>query len=222
MVYADFESLLKPIWRCEPNPEISSTTKYQKHEPISFSYYIKCFEDNVCDLEPRTYTGEDAIEKFIKWLEEDVKYISNISTKKMIFGKKEAIDFNNKTKYWICKGELGPDKVRDHCHLSGRYRGAAHNRCNLKYRRVTFTPVAFHNLTNYDAHLFVKHLGYDEGDISCIANNEEKYITFSKQITVGTYKKSAINGEGDVYSVDKNITHTIRFIDSFRFMVQFE
>ena len=43
VIYADFESLLKPISRCEPNPEISSTTKYQKHEPISFSYYIKCF-----------------------------------------------------------------------------------------------------------------------------------------------------------------------------------
>ena len=218
MVYADFESLLKPISRCEPNPEISSTTKYQKHEPISFSYYIKCFEDNVCDLEPRTYTGEDAIEKFIEWPEKDVKYISNISTKKMIFGEKEAIDFNNATKCWICKGELGPDKVRDHCHLTGRYRGAAHNQCNLKYRRLTFTPVAFHNLTNYDAHLFVTHLGYDEGDISCIANNEEKYISFSKQITVGTYRKSAINGEGDVYYVEKPITHTIKFIDSFRFM----
>ena len=218
MVYADFESLLKPISRCEPNPEISSTTKYQKHEPISFSYYIKCFEDNVCDLEPRTYTGEDAIEKFIEWLEKDIKYICNIRTKKMIFGEKEAIDFNIATKCWICKGELGPDKVRDHCHLSGRYRGPAHNQCNLKYRRLTFTPVAFHNLTNYDAHLFVKHLGYDEGDISCIANNEEKYISFSKKITVGTYKKNAINEEGDVYYVDKPITHTIRFIDSFRFM----
>ena len=98
MVYADFESLLKPISRCEPNPEISSTTKYQKHEPISFSYYIKCFEDNVCDLEPRTYTGEDAIEKFIEWLEKDIKYIRNIRTKEMIFGEKEAIDFNNATK----------------------------------------------------------------------------------------------------------------------------
>ena len=218
IIYADFESLLKLISRCEPNPEISSTTKYQKHEPISFSYYIKCFEDNVCDLEPRTYTGEDVIEKFIEWLEKDVKYISNISTKKMIFRKKEAIDFNNATNCWICKGELGLDKVRDHCHLTGRYRGAAHNQCNLKYRRLTFTPVVIHNLTNYDAHLFVKHLGYSEGDISCIANNEEKYIFFSKQITVGTYKKSAINEEGDIYYLDKPISHTIRFIDSFRFM----
>ena len=57
-IYADFESFLKPISGCNPNPEISSTTKYQIHEPISFSYYIKCFEDTVCDLEPRTYTGE--------------------------------------------------------------------------------------------------------------------------------------------------------------------
>ena len=179
VIYADFESLLKPISRCEPNPEISSTTKYQKHEPISFSYYIKCFEDTVCDLEPRTYTGEDAIEKFIEWLEKDVKYICNIRKEKMIFGEKEAEDFNNATDCWICKGELGPDKVRDHCHLTGRYRGAAHNQCNLKYRKLTFTPVVIHNLTNYDAHLFVKHLGYSEGDISCIANNNEKYISFS-------------------------------------------
>ena len=218
IINADFESLLKPISRCDPNPNISSTTKYQKHEPISFSYYIKCFEDSVCDLEPRTYTGEDAIEKFIEWLEEDVKYISKIGTNKMIFGEKEAIDFNNATHCWICKGELGPDKVRDHCHFTGRYRGAAHNQCNLRYRKPTFTPVVIHNLTNYDAHLFVKHLGYSEGDISCIANNDEKYISFSKKITVGTYKKDVITNDGDIYSVDKPISHTIRFIDSFRFM----
>ena len=218
VIYADFESLLKPISRCEPNPKISSTTKYQKHEPISFSYYIKCFEDTVCDLEPRTYTGEDAIEKFIEWLEKDVKDISNIKKEKMIFEEKEADDFNNATDCWICKGELGPDKVRDHCHLTGRYRGAAHNQCNLKYRKLSFTPVVIHNLTNYDAHLFVKHLGYSEGDISCIANNDEKYISFSKQITVGAYKKSMMNKEGDIYSVEKPIHHTIRFIDSFRFM----
>ena len=218
VIYADFESLLKPISRCEPNPKISSTTKYQKHEPISFSYYIKCFEDAVCDLEPRTYTGEDATEKFIEWLEKDVKYISNIRKEKMIFGEKEAEDFNNATDCWVCKGELGPDKVRDHCHLTGRYRGAAHNQCNLKYRKLSFTPVVIHNLTNYNAHLFVKHLGYSEGDISCIANNDEKYISFSKQITVGAYEKSMMNKEGGFYSVEKPIHHTIRFIDSFRFM----
>ena len=161
---------------------------------------------------------EDATEKFIEWLEKDVKDICNIRKKKMIFGEKEAEDFNNATNCWICEGELGPDKVRDHCHFTGRYRGAAHNQCNLKYKKPAFTPVVIHNLTNYDAHLFVKHLGCSKGDISCIANNDEKYISFSKQITVGTYKKDAITDDGDIYPVEKPIHHTIRFIDSFRFM----
>ena len=47
VIYADTESLIKPIQCCEPNPQNSYTKKYQKHEPISFSYYIKCFDDNV-------------------------------------------------------------------------------------------------------------------------------------------------------------------------------
>ena len=218
IIYADIESLLKPISRCEPSPEISSTNKTQMHEPISFSYYIKCFDDSVWNLEPRTYTGEDAMQKFIEWLEEDVKNIANIPSKKMIFGKKEEIDFNNATKCWLCKGELGEDKVRDHCHYTGRYRGAAHNVCNLKYKKPSYTPVVFHNLANYDAHLFIKTLGYDEGNINCIANNEEKYISFSKEVTVRTYSKKAVDAEGDFYYEQKPVKHNIRFIDSFKFM----
>ena len=85
-------------------------------------------------------------------------------------------------------GELGEDKVRDHYHYTGKYRGAACNKCNLKYKKANFTPVVFHNLSGYDAHLFIKNLGYNQGDINCIANNEEKYISFTKTITVGSYK----------------------------------
>ena len=51
IIYADTEALIKPIESCDPNPECSFTKKYQKHVPISFSYYIKCFDDNV--YEPR-------------------------------------------------------------------------------------------------------------------------------------------------------------------------
>ena len=76
--------------------------------------------------------------------------------------------------------------------------------------KPNFTPVVFHNLSGYDAHLFIKNLGYDLGNINCIANNEEKYISFTKTITVGSY----INKEGK--TVNKN--HNIRFIDSFKFM----
>ena len=56
IIYADMESLIKLIQSCEPNPQSSNTKKCQKHEPISFSYYIKCFDDNVFSEEPRTYT----------------------------------------------------------------------------------------------------------------------------------------------------------------------
>ena len=180
MIYADTESLIKPIESCEPNPQNSYTKKYQKHEPISFSYYNKCFDDNVFEPVLRSYTGEDAMQKFVEWLENDVKEIAKIPPKKMIFGEKEAEQYNKETKCWICKGELNNDKVRDHCHFTGRYRGAAHNSCNLKYREPDFTPVVFHNLSGYDSHLIIKNLGFTTGNIDCIPNNEERYISFLK------------------------------------------
>ena len=213
MIYADTESLIKPIQSsCEPDPEKSYTKKYQKHEPISFSYYIKCFDDNVFSQKPRNYTGLDAMQTFVEWLEEDIKIIANIPAKKMIFGEKEQ--YEKETKCWICKGKFIKDdkKVRDHCHFTGRYRGAAHNSCNLKYRKPNFTPVVFHNLSGYDAHLFIKNFGFTAGNIDCIPNNEERYISFTKNIEVGSY----MNSKGE----NKSKYHKIRFIDSFKFMAE--
>ena len=106
IIYADIESLLKSIQSSEPNPRGSYTEKYQKHEPISFSYYIKCFDENVFSREPRTYTGLDATQKFVEWIEKDVIEIANIPKKDMIFGKEEEERFNEETKCWICKGEF--------------------------------------------------------------------------------------------------------------------
>ena len=50
-------------------------------------------------------------------------------------------------------------KLRDHCHYTVDYRGAAHNNCNLKYKIPDHIPIVFHNLNGYDAHLFIKELG---------------------------------------------------------------
>ena len=182
IVYADFESFIKPIDTCEPNPENSYTKQYQKLTPSSFCYYIKCFDDEVYYQNPVTYTAstenEDVAQIFVNMLEEDVKSIYKRfgKPKKMIFGTKEREEFDETTECWICRGELGLDRVRDHCHLTGIYRGAAHNQCNLQYRRPKFIPVVFHNLSGYDSHLFIKNLGVTEGNINCIPNNEEKYI----------------------------------------------
>ena len=216
IVYADTEALIKEMHNCDPNPQNSYTKKYQKHEPVSFSYYIKCFDDSVYEPRLRTYTrttteGDDAMDVFIKWLEEDVKDIANIEPKKMVFTKEDEKRFNEAKECWICGEPFNNDKVRDHCHYTGRYRGAANNSCNLKYRKPKFIPVVFHNLTGYDSHLFIKKLGSPNENMDCIPNNEEKYISFSKNIKVGEYKDRKT---GEV----KDKTFKIRFIDSFKFM----
>ena len=221
IIYADTEALVKEMQNCDPNPLYSYTKKYQKHEPSSFSYYIKSFDDNVYESKLRKYTGEDAMEKFVEWIEKDVKGIANIPDVKMMkLSPNELKQFNEATKCWICKGEFDNtsdekgyrknEKVKDHCHYTGRFRGAAHNYCNLKYKKPNVTPVVFHNLSGYDSHLFIKNLGFTEGTIDCIPNNDEKYISFTKNTVVGSY----INKGGK----DKDIKHKIRFIDSYKFM----
>ena len=75
-------------------------------------------------------------------------------------------------------------KVRDHCHYTGLYRGAAHNNCNLKYKIPKHIPIVFHNLSGYDAHLFIRQLGEKFQDIEVIAENKEKYISFNVKIDV--------------------------------------
>ena len=78
--------------------------------------------------------------------------------------------------------------------------------------------MVFHNLSGYDSHLFIINLGFSEGNIDCIPNNEEKYISFSKKIRVGTCQKKALDADGDIFYEQKPNYHTIRFIDSFKFM----
>ena len=171
IVYADFESFIKPIDTCEPNPNKSYTKQYQEHTPSSFCYYIKCFDDDVYTKDPVTYTAktkdEDVAQKFVEMLEDDVKKINKIPAKEMIFGEKEREDFERATECWICQGKLkGYDRVTDHCHYTGKYRGAAHNKCNLKYEKPSFIPVVFHNLSGYDSHLFIKNLGASQGTLN--------------------------------------------------------
>ena len=94
IVYADFQSYVKTVQSCVQNPESSYTKHYQKHEPSSFCYYIKCFDDGVCKPKLVSYTGADAAQKFVDILEEDIREITSILEKKMMFGKKEKERFD--------------------------------------------------------------------------------------------------------------------------------
>ena len=116
--------------------------------------------------------------------------------------KKEEENYNNQKVCYICKKEFDKSdkkhyKVRDHCHYTGKYRGAAHDICNLR----------FHNGSTYDYHFIIKELVKEfEGNFECLGENTEKYITFSAPI-----KKKIENK-------DMEITYKIKFIDSFNFM----
>ena len=219
VVYADFESFIKKIEDNDYkiNKKTNSyTKKINKHIPCSFNYYIKCFDESVYNKEPVKYTSQyeddDVAQKFIESLEKDIKEIFDKfgKPKEMIMTEESEHNYLNATECHICNKKLEGEVVRDHCHITGKYRGAAHKNCNLNYKLPKFIPVLFHNLSGYDSHLFIKKLRCEgKENLNCIPTNDEKYISFSKKIKVGEYIK---NGE------TKEIMREIRFLDSLRFM----
>ena len=121
----------------------------------------------------------------------------------------DKLIYINSTLCHICNEELGEDKcvIIFICLVIW---GAADEVCNLRYKIPQFFPFVFHNLSGYGSHLLIKTLGNSEGDISCIPNSEENYISFKKQVIVDKF----VNNEGK----EVNVKRELRFIDSLRFM----
>ena len=153
------------------------------------------------------------MKKFCKDLREHSTKIINYEKKKMTsLTTKEEIYHNRQKICYICKKEFDNNdkkqqKVRDHCYYTGKYRGAAHNICNLRYKVPKEIPIVFHNGSTYDYHFIIKELVKEfDANSECLGENTEKYITFSVPI-----KKKIENK-------DLEITYKIKFIDSYRFM----
>ena len=105
-------------------------------------------------------------------------------------------------------------KVKDHCHYTGKDRGAAHDIFNLRYKIPKEIPVGFHNGSTYNYHFIIKELAEEfEGEFECFGENTEKYITFSVPI-----KKEITKKDKDGNDKITKISCKIKFIDSFRFM----
>ena len=216
VVYADFECFTKPMNTCSPNPKESYNYNYQKHEPSGFCFYIKGVVNK--KFKPIIYTktkeDEDISKVFVEKLTEVTKGIYNDfyrRPKPLRLTRAEQKSFDEAETCHICKKELLADKVRDHCHFTGQYRGAAHNSCNLQCRKPMILPVIFHNLQGHDAHLFIKQIARLKGKLNCIPSTEEKYISFSKSIKVDEFYS---------YKVGKmiDVNFEIRFLDSFKFL----
>ena len=211
--YADFESILKPL-------RDQGKDKTHEHIPCGFCFHLV---SPFLQMEPMLKRAENETNQlpqdFIRELISRVKEAHlSLPKKEMIpLSSEEWKKFRESKVCWLCRGKFDEKpKVRDHCHYTGKFRGAAHQSCNLKFQRPKFTPVFFHNLQNYDAHLFVRALGLmDEVlSIKCIPNNDEKYISFSLRFELKRITKWEPKGEEWIEVV---IPHEIRFLDSFKF-----
>ena len=173
---------------CQNNPNESSTTEINKHTPSGYLLFTHCsFDKSKHKLD--YYSGKDCMKKFCKDLREHMTKIINYEKKKMIpLTIKEKIHYNEQEICYICKKEFDNNvkkhyKVRDHCHYTGKYRGNAHNICNLRYKVPREIPIVFHNDSTYDYHLTIKELVKKiKGNFACLGGNTEKYLTFSTPI----------------------------------------
>ena len=191
IIYADFESLTLKVDSVVPDKDKSYTLTTQKHEACGFGYVVVRSDGQTND--PVIYRGKNAAEEFLQTLQQEEKKIRTDLTKKkaMILTEEDKADFEAAKSCWICtkplagkklKGGLVDSKVRDHDHITGKYRGAAHGSCNLQLSITpdeVVIPVVFHNLRGYDSHIIMQAISKVKGDINCIPNNMEKYLSFS-------------------------------------------
>ena len=201
VIYADFEALTEKIQGCQPNNEKSYTEAYQKHTDCGYGYKVVCCYDDKYSKPVQIHRGENAVHKFMENMLEEVNWCK--SKMKKHFNKplkmtmENEIDFKKAIKCHICDQQYTDKdiRVRDHCHITGKFRGSAHQDCNLKLRIKPDNikiPVIFHNLRGYDSHFIMQQIGEiakkhayknKRGEechmnVNCIPNNMEKYLAF--------------------------------------------
>ena len=162
----------------------------------------------------KEYRGKDCVSKFCEHIiAEACRLYESFPEKPMEpLTKAQLKEYNRATKCHICFKPFreGNRKVRDHCHYSGKYRGAAHSLCNLQYKIPSYIPVVFHNLAGYDAHMFIKELVKHGSKMGVIVKNTEHYISFSVNVEVDKYT--------DKNKEERSEEISLRFIDSIKFM----
>ena len=150
-IYAYFESLLKGVKSNNKKNSASYTEKYKSHIPCSFAYKVVCFVDRF--RKPVVfYRGNNVIYKFIEAVLEGINYckkvIKEYFNKSLVMYAEDEEKFRSGHKCWIFNKlfYVGDNKVRDHDHVTGKYRGATHWSCNINFKLTKKVPVTFHNL----------------------------------------------------------------------------
>ena len=131
------------------------------------------------------YRGKNAAYKFIEAILKEYDYCRKIMKKN--FNKNLVMSVDKEEKFqlanscWICNKlfDVGDEKVRDHCHVTRKFRGAAHFSCNDDCKLSKKVPVIFHNLKGYDSHLIIKEISKFDVIINVIPNGLERYMAFT-------------------------------------------
>ena len=201
VIYADFEAITEKVDSCQPSDKKSYTEARQKHTDCGYGYKVVCCYDDKYSKPVQVFRGENAVYKFMENMLEEVNWCKQ--TMKKHFNKplemteENEADFQKATNCHICDQPYQDEdiRVRDHCHITGEFRGSAHQDCNLKLQinpdKIKI-PVIFHNLSGYDSHFIMQQIGeiarkntYTNKKgvkchmkINCIPFNMEKYMAF--------------------------------------------
>ena len=155
IIYADLECLLQKINSCQNNPKKLHTEKKATHRPSGYSL-ITCCSFDKSKNERKYYRGKDCMKIFCNDLKDQANKIINYEKKEMIpLTDDEKETYENQKICHICEEEFCTDennkkkfktmqKIRDHCHYTGKYSGAAHSICNFRYKISKEIPVVFH------------------------------------------------------------------------------
>ena len=200
VIYADFEAITEKIHGCQQDCNKSYTEAYQRHTDCGYCYKVVCCYDDKYTKPIQIYRGEKAVYKFMENILEEFKYCKKVMkkhfNKPLRMTKENEQEFEKAKECHICDKKYTEKdiRVRDHCHITGQYRGSAHQECNLKLRinpEEIKIPVIFHNLRGYDSHFIMQEIGaivknntYTKNEkeikmnINAIPNNMEKYMAF--------------------------------------------
>ena len=228
VIYANFEAITEKIQGCQPNNTQSYTDKYQRRTGCSYGYEVVCCYDDKYTKPAQIYRGEEPIKKFMEKMLEQLKYcqktIATKFKKPLKMSDKDEQHFRKANECHICNQAYSNKdiRVRDHCHITGSYRGSAHQDCNLKLRinpKEFKIPVIFHNLRGYDSHFIMQEFGStakrQQLDINATPKNMEKYVAFMLgkhlvfldffQFTAFSLKRLAANPPVDAFKYTSHV-----------------
>ena len=218
--FTNFSAEESPVVVCYSDIESYITPETKKHCPFMIGMYPmwhEHFNGKRENASMRMWSGEKCIQNYLEYLDSFVREldvtVDELTCQPLLLDPSEQRAFDNATHCPKCSVQFTVDgkhrKVRDHCHITGNYRGPLCHVCNSRLRlKRRILPVVFHNFKGYDGHLICKQaIGEMPGwHLSVIPVTHEKYMSVRARVEVGKNKR----GEKRYFS--------IIFLDSFQFL----